>query len=52
MIDKRVGDPLRQIPGVGTVQLIGGLERQINVWIDRKKLGRIRILDTRHQGLP
>ena len=38
MIDKRVGDPLRQIPGVGTVQLMGGLERQINVWIDRKKL--------------
>ncbi|MCM8761622.1 MAG: efflux RND transporter permease subunit, partial [Candidatus Omnitrophica bacterium] len=38
MIDKRVGDPLRQIPGVGTVQLIGGLERQINVWIDREKL--------------
>ncbi|MFH1189782.1 MAG: efflux RND transporter permease subunit [Candidatus Omnitrophota bacterium] len=37
-IDKRVGDPLRQIPGVGTVQLMGGMERQINVWIDRKKL--------------
>ncbi len=37
-IDKRVGDPLRQIPGVGTVQLMGGLERQVNVWIDRKKL--------------
>ncbi len=38
MIDKRMGDPLRQIPGVGTVRLIGGLERQINVWIDREKL--------------
>ncbi|QAT17565.1 multidrug efflux pump subunit AcrB [Candidatus Velamenicoccus archaeovorus] len=38
MIDKRVGDPLRQIPGVGTVQLNGGLERQINIWIDRHKL--------------
>ncbi|MBN2453192.1 MAG: efflux RND transporter permease subunit [Candidatus Omnitrophica bacterium] len=38
LIDKRVGDPLRQIPGVGTVQLMGGLERQINVWIDRRKL--------------
>jgi len=38
MIDKRVGDPLRQIPGVGTVQLMGGLERQINVWINREKL--------------
>jgi len=38
MIDKRVADPLRQIPGVGTVQLIGALERQINIWIDRHKL--------------
>lgn len=38
LIDKRVGDPLRQLPGVGTVQLRGGLERQINIWIDRPKL--------------
>ena len=38
LIDKRVADALRQIPGVGTVQLFGGLERQINVWIDRHKL--------------
>ena len=38
LIDKRVGDSLRQIPGVGTVQLFGGLERQINIWIDRHKL--------------
>lgn len=38
LIDKKVGDPLRQIPGVGTVQLHGGLERQINIWIDRHKL--------------
>ncbi len=38
IIDKRVADPLMQLPGVGTVQLIGGLERQINVWIDRERL--------------
>jgi HAE1 family hydrophobic/amphiphilic exporter-1 len=38
IIDKRVGDSLRQISGVGTVQLIGGLERQINIWIDRQRL--------------
>lgn len=38
LIDKRVGDPLRQLSGVGTVQLRGGLERQINIWIDRPKL--------------
>lgn len=38
MIDNRIADPLRQLPGVGTVQLNGGLERQINIWIDRHKL--------------
>lgn len=38
LIDKKVGDALRQIPGVGTVQLYGGLERQINVWINRERL--------------
>lgn len=39
LIDKRVGDALKQLPGVGTVQFQGGgLERQINVWVDRKRL--------------
>lgn len=38
LIDKRVADSLRQLPGVGTVQLFGGLERQINVWINRQRL--------------
>jgi HAE1 family hydrophobic/amphiphilic exporter-1 len=38
LIDKKVGDALRQLPGVGTVQLQGGLKRQINVWIDRARL--------------
>lgn len=38
LIDQRVADPLRQIPGVGTVQINGGLERQINIWLDREKL--------------
>ena len=38
LIDKKVGDALRQIPGVGTVQLYGALERQINVWINRQRL--------------
>ncbi|MDP2912836.1 MAG: efflux RND transporter permease subunit, partial [Candidatus Omnitrophota bacterium] len=38
IIDKRVGDALRQISGVGTVQLIGGLQRQINIWVDRERL--------------
>ncbi|MCM8789602.1 MAG: efflux RND transporter permease subunit, partial [Candidatus Omnitrophica bacterium] len=38
LIDRKVADALRQLPGVGTVQLYGGLERQINVWIDRHRL--------------
>jgi HAE1 family hydrophobic/amphiphilic exporter-1 len=39
LIDKRVGDALRQLPGVGTVQIGGGgLERQINIWIDKERL--------------
>ncbi|MFH0953278.1 MAG: efflux RND transporter permease subunit [Verrucomicrobiota bacterium] len=38
LIDNRVGDQLRQVAGVGTVQVRGGLERQINVWVDRARL--------------
>jgi HAE1 family hydrophobic/amphiphilic exporter-1 len=38
LIDKKVGDALRQLAGVGTVQLVGGLERQINVWVDKLRL--------------
>ncbi len=38
LIDKRIGDALRQLAGVGTVQLSGGLERQINIWISRERL--------------
>ncbi|MFA5005182.1 MAG: efflux RND transporter permease subunit [Candidatus Omnitrophota bacterium] len=39
MIDQRIGDSLRQLPGVGTVQIQGGgLERQINIWVERSKL--------------
>ncbi len=38
LIDRRIGDALRQLPGVGTVQLFGGLERQINIWLDRQRL--------------
>jgi HAE1 family hydrophobic/amphiphilic exporter-1 len=38
IIDERVADQLKQIPGVGTVQINGGLERQINIWIDHQKL--------------
>ncbi len=51
LIDKRIADAIRQIPGVGTVQLQGGLERQINVWIDRERLEGygFSILDIQNQ---
>jgi HAE1 family hydrophobic/amphiphilic exporter-1 len=38
LIDKRVADSLRQLPGVGAVQIYGGLQRQINIWINRERL--------------
>jgi len=39
LIDQGLGDALRQLPGVGTVQIQGGgLERQINIWVDRQRL--------------
>lgn len=38
LVDNTIGDALRQLPGVGTVQLFGGMQRQINVWIDRERL--------------
>jgi HAE1 family hydrophobic/amphiphilic exporter-1 len=38
IVDKRVSDYLKRIPGVGAVQMWGGLERQINVSIDRLRL--------------
>ncbi|MCX5668537.1 MAG: efflux RND transporter permease subunit [Candidatus Omnitrophica bacterium] len=39
LVDKKIGDALRQLPGVGTVQINGGgLQRQINIWIDRQRL--------------
>ncbi len=39
IIDRRVSDNLKQIPGVGTVFIQGGgMVRQINVWVDRPRL--------------
>lgn len=39
LVDKRIGDAIRQLPGVGTVQIQGGgLERQINILINRQRL--------------
>ncbi len=36
--DKMIADPLKRVPGVGTVILRAGLERQINVFLHEDKL--------------
>lgn len=38
IIEKRVVDPLKRIQGVGAINIFGGLERQINVRVDRNRL--------------
>ncbi|MCM8779962.1 MAG: efflux RND transporter permease subunit [Candidatus Omnitrophica bacterium] len=39
LLDKRVADSLKQLPGVGAVQFQGGgLQRQINIWINKERL--------------
>ncbi|MDD5645060.1 MAG: efflux RND transporter permease subunit, partial [bacterium] len=38
MVNDRIVDQLKQLPGVGTVQLYGGYQRQINIWVDNNKL--------------
>lgn len=38
IIDREVSDPLKRLPGVGTVNLFGGLQRQIQVLLDPEKL--------------
>lgn len=37
-VDDRLSEYIKRIPGVGAVQMFGGLERQINVSIDRLRL--------------
>lgn len=36
--DKRVKDSLSSLPGVGSVVVVGGRKRAINVWVDTQKL--------------
>jgi HAE1 family hydrophobic/amphiphilic exporter-1 len=43
IVDKKVIDPLKTVPGVGSVKIMGGLERQINIYFDRDKLEAIHI---------
>ncbi len=36
--DKRIKQRLENIPGVGQVELVGGLKREIRVWVDPEKM--------------
>jgi HAE1 family hydrophobic/amphiphilic exporter-1 len=36
--EKRVQEPLQSLQGVGTVEIVGGQEREIKVWIDPDQL--------------
>lgn len=38
IIDREIADPLKRLPGVGTVLLFGGLQREIQVLLDPAKL--------------
>ena len=38
IVDKKLADPLKRVPGVGTILYEGGIERQINVHFDRGAL--------------
>ncbi|MDK1030582.1 MAG: efflux RND transporter permease subunit [Planctomycetia bacterium] len=43
IIDKKILDPLKQIPGVATAISRGGLKRQILVHLDRQRMEALRI---------
>ncbi len=38
LVDKRISDELKRVPGVGAIILYGGLRRRINVYFDFKKI--------------
>ncbi len=38
LVDKKISDELKRIPGVGAITLYGGLRRRINVYFDIKKI--------------
>lgn len=43
IVDKRVVDELKRVPGVGTIIVHGGLRRRINVYFDLEKLEAYKI---------
>ena len=38
IVEDEIADPLRTVPGVGAVIVLGGLEPQVNVWLDRTRM--------------
>lgn len=38
VVDDEIADPLKRLPGVGAVQIMGGLRRQIDIRLRREKL--------------
>ncbi len=38
LVDKKISDELKRVPGVGAITLYGGLRRRINVYFDLKKI--------------
>jgi len=43
LVDKRIADELKRVPGVGAIQLYGGLRRRINVYFDLEKVEAYRL---------
>ncbi len=43
IVDRRISDELKRVPGVGAILLYGGLRRRINVYFDLGKLQSYRI---------
>ncbi len=43
LVDKKVCDELKRVPGVGAITVYGGLRRRINVYFDLKKIEGFRL---------
>jgi HAE1 family hydrophobic/amphiphilic exporter-1 len=43
LADKRIRQQLERTSGVGSVELVGGLERAINIWVDADRLAAYQI---------
>ncbi|MBT8762721.1 efflux RND transporter permease subunit [Desulfohalobiaceae bacterium Ax17] len=43
LVDKYISDELKRVPGVGAIQLYGGLRRRINIYFDLNKIEGYRL---------